>query len=135
MRAKFVFKARIFTQGFSKLATPDRNILITSVFDFLQPRFSLLLPVLQYLVRVTNGFVSFVHAKIPTTKAPELLKDFVCLLTVPINFDNSHITQMNFPTITGVSNIVTSPTNVRQSLKCLNRLAIPHTVAHLGIMG
>jgi len=36
---------------------------------------------------------------------------------------------MNFFPITGMSNIVMPPTNMRQSLKSLNRLAIPHTVA------
>ena len=44
VRAKFIFKARIFTQQLSNLTPQERNILITSVFGFLQPLLSLLKP-------------------------------------------------------------------------------------------
>ena len=37
-RKSSFFKARSVTQHFSKLASPDRNNIVTSVFDFLQPR-------------------------------------------------------------------------------------------------
>ena len=70
VRAKLIFKARIFTQQFPKHTPPDRNNLITSVFDFLQPRLSFLIPVLQSLLGLTNGFVSIWHAKTPMRRAP-----------------------------------------------------------------
>jgi len=59
---------------------------------------------------------------------PELLKDFIHFFAVPINFQIMFPSQTNFPPTTGMRNI-TRPTNVRQPLKSLNRLTIPHTVA------
>ena len=61
-------------------------------------------------------------------KTPYVLKDFVRLFAVPINFHIGYPSQTNFPPVTGMRNI-TRPTNVRQPLKRLNRVTIPHTVA------
>jgi len=123
VRTNFIFKARIFAQYFSKLTPPDRNNLITSVFEFLQPRFSFSIPVLQSFLGLTNGLVSIGHAKAPMPKAPEVLKDFICLCAVPIDFHIRYTSQTNFPPITGMRNIVTRPTKERQPLKSLNRRA------------
>jgi len=45
--------------------------------------------------------------------------------SLPIGYPS----QTNFPPITGMRNIITRPTSVRQPLKSLNRLTIPHSVA------
>jgi len=58
-------------------------------------------------------------------KTPEVLKDFILLCAVSIKFHIRYPSQTNFPPITDMRNIVTRPTNVRQPLKSLNRLAIP----------
>ena len=108
VRSKFILKARICAQQFSKLATPDRNNIITSVFDFLQPRLCFLIRVLQCLICVTNGLVSIGHTKTPMPKTPKLLKHFIRIFTVTIDFHIWHPIQMNFPPITGVSNIFVS---------------------------
>ena len=128
MRAELIFKARIFTERFSKLTTPDRNNLISRVLDFLQPQFSFLIPVLQSFIGITDCFVSIGHSKNPTQKAPYVLKDFIRLFTEPINFHIRYHSQTNFPPITGMINITRS-TNIRQRLKNLYRLTNPHTVA------
>ena len=112
-------------QQFSNLATPDRNNFVTSIFDFLEPRLSLLKPVLQGHICVTNGLVVIGNIKTLVPKTPGILKDFFSLLTLPINFHIRYLRQMNFPPSTGVNNIVTCPINVSQTLKSLNILAIP----------
>jgi len=43
-----------------------------------------------------------------------VLKDLMRLFTVPVNFHIRYPGQMNLPPISGVSNIVFRPTNVRQ---------------------
>jgi len=128
VRAKFILKAMTFTQQFSKLTPPDRNNLITSVFDFPQPRLCFPLTVLQSFLDFSNGFVSIGHAKTPMPKAHEVLKDFIRPFAVPINFHIMYPSQTKFPPITGMKNIVTLPSNVCQPLKSLNRLVIPHKV-------
>jgi len=77
LRAKFIFKARIFVQQFCKLAPSDRNNLITSVVDFLHPRFSFLIPVLQSFLSLTNVLMSIWHAKTPIPKHPSYSKRLV----------------------------------------------------------
>jgi len=127
--AKFIFKARIFNQQLSKLTPPDRKNFITSVFDFLQPRFSLLIRVLQSFLGLTNWFVSIGHAKTPMPKAPLVLKRFIRLFAFPFNFHVARPSQTKLPPITGMRNI-TRRTNGRQPLKSLMRLTIPRTIAH-----
>ena len=61
----------------------------------------------------------------PMSKEAELLKVFLSLCTEPNNFHNKDPSQMKVPSITGMNNIATRPTNVRLQLKCLNSLAIP----------
>jgi len=125
VRTKFIFKARSFTQQFFKLTSPDRNNIITGVLDFLQPRLSFLIPILQCFLSLADEYVSIGHAETPTPKSPEVLKDFISVCTVPINFHIRDPRQMKFPPVTGMNNSVTRTTNIRQPLKSLNRLAIP----------
>ena len=86
LRRQFIFKARFFTQHFSKLAPSDRNNFITSAFYFLQPRLSFHIPVQQCLLSVADGFVSIWHTSTPMPKAPQVLKDLIRLFSVPVNF-------------------------------------------------
>ena len=62
-------------------------------------------------------------------KAPDVLKNVIRFWIETVNFHIRYHSQMNFPRITGVSNIVTRPTNVHQPFKSLNSLAVSHTVA------
>ena len=59
----------------------------------------------------------------------KVLKDLFRLLSVPVNFHIRYPWQLNLPPISGVSNIVTCLTHVRQPLKCFNSLAVSRTVA------
>ena len=113
VRRLFIFEVRIITQEFSKLAPPDRNNLITSVFDFLQTYLSLLIPAQQSFFSVADGLTSIGHTSTPMPKAPKVLKDFFPLCTVPVDFHIWYPGQMNFPSISGMRNIVPRPTNVR----------------------
>ena len=70
VQIKFIFKARIFGQQFSNFTPADRNNLTTSVFDYLQPRFGVLIRVLQSSFNLTDVFVSIGHVKTPMPKAP-----------------------------------------------------------------
>jgi len=65
---------------------PQIETTSTSVLDFLQPRFSFLIHILQSFLSLTNGFMSIGHAKTHMPKPSELLKDFIRLCTVRINF-------------------------------------------------
>jgi len=125
--AKFIFKTRIFGRRFYKITT-DRNNFINGILDFLQPRFSLLISVLQCFPSLTDAFVSIGHANTPMPKPYEVLKSLIRRCTVRTNFHIFDPSQMNYPPISGMNNIVTRSTNVLQPLKKLNRLAIPHTV-------
>ena len=102
---------------------------ITSFLDFLQACHSFLKPVLLCFHSLADGFVSIGHSKTPMPKAHELLIDLVRLCTVPVNAHISEPSQINFPPITGMNNVVTRPTYVRRPLNSLNRLTIPHTLA------
>jgi len=127
VRTKFIFKARNITQYFSKFAPPDRNNIVTSFFDFLLPRHCFLVPVLQCFISVANGFRSIGHAKAPIIKTAQILKDLISVLTIHINFCIRYPSQVDFPPITSMNN-VSSPPNISQPLKTLNRLTIPHTI-------
>jgi len=125
VQAKLVLKARIFTQQFSNLTSLDRNI--TGVHSFLQPRLSFFIPFLHCFVSFTDGFVSIGHSD-THAKSTEVLEKFLSLCTVQINFHIRDPGQMKSSPITGMSNIVTRATIVRQPLRSLI-LVIPHSVA------
>ena len=127
VQTKFIFKAKSVTQQFSKLAPSYRNDVVTSVFDFLQPRHSFLMPVLQCIISVADGFMAIGHAETPMPKTAQILEDLISALRVSINFYIRYPSQMDFPPITGMNNI-SSPPKIRQPLKTLNRLRIPQTV-------
>ena len=61
-------------------------------------------------------------------KTPQVHKDSICLCTVPVDFHIRYPRQMNLHYICGMNNIGPSPTNVRQPLKSINRLAVSHSV-------
>ena len=111
-----------------KLASPERNNCITSVSYFLQPRLCLLLTTHGRFVIVADGLMSIGHTLSPVPKAPYVLKDLSSLCTVPVDFHIWYPRQMNLPSITGMSIIVPSPTNIQEPLKSFNRLAMSHSV-------
>jgi hypothetical protein len=60
-------------------------------------------------------------------KTSQILQDF-CLWRVAINYYISSPRQMYLPSVSGMKYIVPCLTNIRQSLKRFNRLAVYHTV-------
>jgi hypothetical protein len=128
LRAKLIFKARVFAQQFCKCAPPDRNNLITGVPNFLQPPFSFLISFPQSFLSITNGFVSIWHVD-THAKSTRGIKRLHSSLRSTIKIHITYPSQMNFPPITSASKIVKRQTNVRWSLKIINSLPFSYTVA------
>ena len=63
-----------------------RNNHITSVIDFLQPRFCLLIPTQQNLLSVANGLRSSKHTSSPMPKTAEISKDFISVCKLHVDF-------------------------------------------------
>ena len=101
---------------------------ITSIFNFLQPRFHFLIPVQQCFFRVTYGLVSIGHARTTIPKTTKVIKVLLCFRRLPIDFHIWYPRLMHLPSISGMNYIVPCLTNVRQPLKCFHRLAVSLTV-------
>ena len=125
MGIEFIFSGHVYhAKDISKLALPppQRNKLTTSVFNYLQPRLSVLIPDQHSSFSVADGLMYIEHKSTAIPKTPKILKDFHRVCTEPVDLDIWYPRQVILPTISSMTNIVPRLSNVRQQFKSFNRL-------------